>query len=374
MKNVWVSALAVMLAIGGIGRVEAAYELIDLGTLGGLESWAVAVNDGGTVVGSARDSGQIITACEFDTTGQGNNLSWASISGESAVTSVNSSGIGAGYIANNSITTSAVRFDASEPTGVVDLGTLGGDSAMATGINSSGAIVGYARNQTGNDRATLFDSTGNGANIDLGALGGLSSQSMAIDNAGQIVGWAENVNGDTHGVIFDATGNGANTDLGTLGGDTSTAMAVDNGVIVGYAATATDAYHAVLFDADNTSNNLDLGTLGGDFSIARAINGSLIVGAATTTDGETHATLFDATGAGYNIDLNSFIDPASGWVLTSAQGINADGWIVGYGHLAGAQYIERAFLLKPVPEPASLALLVCGSMAVWRRQRKNRRK
>jgi hypothetical protein len=69
------------------------------------------------------------------------------------------------------------------------------------------------------------------------------------------------------------------------------------------------------------------------------------------------------------VDLNGLIDPASGWTLAAARDINDSGWIVGTGTLNGQ---ARAFLLTPVPEPSSLALLGAaagGAMSSARRRR-----
>jgi len=91
---------------------------------------------------------------------------------------------------------------------------------------------------------------------------------------------------------------------------------------------------------------IDLGTLGGAQSLANSINDAgQIVGQAGSSDGHSRATLFDTTGAGNNIDLNTLIDPASGWTLTSANGINDSGWIVEQG--INPQGESHAFLLVP---------------------------
>jgi hypothetical protein len=53
------------------------------------------------------------------------------------------------------------------------------------------------------------------------------------------------------------------------------------------------------------------------------------------------------------VDLNDLIDPALGWELLQALGINDLGQIVGHGRINGQTH---AFLLTPVPVPHSLAL------------------
>ena len=108
---------------------------------------------------------------------------------------------------------------------------------------------------------------------------------------------------------------------------------------------------------------IDLGTLGGTYGAARAINDhDQVVGCSSTADGVAHAFLYDNGGM---IDLNTWLPPASGWVLTGANDINNSGWIVGQGTLNGQTH---AFLLTP--EPASLALLAGGFALIIRRSRR----
>jgi endo-1,4-beta-xylanase len=88
---------------------------------------------------------------------------------------------------------------------------------------------------------------------------------------------------------------------------------------------------------------VDLGTLGGRWSGAEGVNGAgEVVGWSHTADGPMHAMLWTPS-AGL-VDLNALIDPAEGWTLVAAYGINDNGQITGYGY-AGAQL--RAFRLSP---------------------------
>ena len=95
-------------------------------------------------------------------------------------------------------------------------------------------------------------------------------------------------------------------------------------------------------------------------SVANDINDSdLIVGNSQRTAGSAAiATLWEN---GVPIDLNIFLPSGSGWVLTSAEGINDQGDIVGFGTFGGS---TRAFLLHSVPEPGSAVLLLIGGLSL----------
>jgi hypothetical protein len=60
--------------------------------------------------------------------------------------------------------------------------------------------------------------------------------------------------------------------------------------------------------------------------------------------------------------LNSFL-PASvrdeGWVLINSEAINNSGWIIGQAYNTSLD-LEHAFVLSPVPEPGTYALLLAG--------------
>jgi probable HAF family extracellular repeat protein len=163
------------------------------------------------------------------------------------------------------------------------------------------------------------------------------------------------------------------TDLGTLGGSytQSSAMGINNsGQVAGWSGTTGDAaQHAFLYSG---SQMTDLGTLGGVYtnSNANSINNSgQIVGWSFSADlSNQHAFLY---GNGTMTDLNSLIARSSGWKLYGAHGINDNGWIVGTGINSSGQY--HAFLLTPVPEASTLALMGIAAVSLTRHTRRHRR-
>ena len=170
---------------------------IEIGTLGGSDSTANAINDQGVVTGGA------LTA----------NNAWH-----------------------------AFRYD--EAQGIRDLGTLGGRSSVGTALNQSGHIVGYADIADGSYHA--FVNTGSGMQ-DLGTLGGKNSYATAINSDGYVVGAAQLPNGYRRAFLYKP-GSGMEQ-LPTLGGRISVATGVnDHGVVVGASEIANGEWHAFMYE------------------------------------------------------------------------------------------------------------------------------
>jgi probable HAF family extracellular repeat protein len=112
---------------------------------------------------------------------------------------------------------------------------------------------------------------------------------------------------------------------------------------------------------------IDLGTLnGGGFSRAYDLNNNGQVVGEATSGASWHAILFDGQTI---IDLNSLISQNSGWTLNHASGINDRGEITGWGTDSLGR--TEAFLLTPIPEPATVLLLAVGTIALLVRRRRN---
>ena len=331
----------------------------------------------------------------------------------SAATGINSAGDVVGQITSGS-TTHAFVYTAG---GFLDLGTLGGAGSAANAINDSGAIVGWADNGSGQSRAFLYA----GATMsDLGALGGANSVAWGISNGGVIVGSASN--GQESDPYFQQAfryANGTMQALGTLpDGLGSDAYTINSrGLVAGssYEGPLTvPEYprHATIFGNGAVTeiaplvngvvygiNDLDqlVGRVGQFFgtraflyangvatelgvldesigaSEARDINNvGQIVGASgvmlTESQWDYHGFLYASDGT--LSDLNALIDPASGWQIINASGINDAGQIAGTACRGTDCFAVRLDLVSAVPEPGAWAMFA-GGLALFglRRQR-----
>jgi probable HAF family extracellular repeat protein len=345
MKTFQVISYFVFMCLGSFffcTAVFGQYQFIDLGV-----GQAYSINNNGQIVGES--NGQ---ATLFDPMGAGNNV----YLGGGCAYSINNNGQIVGWSNDN-----AILFD---PTGMGNNIDLGVGSAFS--INNNGQSDGWRT-----DNTTLFDSTGSGNNI---FLGGIHSVAYSINDKGQIVGSTVNNHGNSRAILFDPTGMGNNIDLGVLpiypdpeenNSKNSLAYSINNkGQIVG------ECYFAALFDPTGGGNNINIETMEGYVSYACSINNNgQIVGAACGGNESvpTYAKLYDPTGAGNNIILNAFLPERSTWILTSANFINDNGWIVGGGYDPSGY--GHAFLLKPIPEPCTLCLLALGGLALLRKRR-----
>jgi probable HAF family extracellular repeat protein len=221
---------------------------------------------------------------------------------------------------------------------------------VANAISNRGQVVG-----TSGIRAFLWE---DGEMRDLGAVSGTEnagSRGNAINERGQVAGSSQtDVLTSTGGRVTHATlwDRERAIDLGTLGEPTDFSVAFglnERAEVVGESVVgrvgSTTVYHAFLW-AGGWMIDLHPEALGLRHSRATAVNDhGEAVGHASgfygfpTIDGK--AVLWRN---GVAVDLNQRIPAGSGWVLRSAERIDAAGHIVGYGSFEGQ---TRAFLLVP---------------------------
>jgi uncharacterized membrane protein len=142
---------------------------VDLGTLGGDYSIAYSINDSGLIVGQADYATEYIGnipissyhACIYDASGNGDNIDLGTLGGiKSAALFVNNNDQIVGYASDNSGIFKACLFDSTGQGNNIDLNILidptsGWILKEASCINNNGWIVGYGT-YNGIDRAFLL--------------------------------------------------------------------------------------------------------------------------------------------------------------------------------------------------------------------------
>jgi len=240
--------------------------VIDLGTLGGSESWAYGINDTGEVVGQAINDKEEKHAF--------------------------------------------MRRDAT----MFDLGTLGGQESLAHNINKDREVVGWSLTDKDEKHAFIWE---NDVMTDLDTLPGyLESEAHSINANSEVVGWSSNGAEQGHAFLWKE---GKITDLGTLGGDYGRAYSInDSGQIVGKARIASGDFRAALFDPTGRGNNINLNDLifdhghGWTLTEAKSINGNgCIVGHGMNPQGETRGFLLTPT-TPVLLDFEDVADPCTG--------------------------------------------------------------
>ena len=319
---------------------RAQYTAYDLGP-----GHAFGINDAGTVVGDSDTTGHAFSYSGGVMTDLGTLAYYSFASG------INSAGTIVGWSQNYG---NGTCFASSYSNGHITLiGNLGGEGSGALAINSAGTIVGWSYPS---DSYTYhaFSYSG-GVMADLGSLSGGQSKASGINTSGTIVGESYTSGQTMHAFSYS---NGHMTDLGTLGGTgESWAFGINSaGTIAGYSSTTAGAVHAFSY---SNGHMTDLGTLGGTHSEAYGINDAGAIVGDSTTSAAQHA--FSYSG-GIMTDLEPFLASIGMTGTSTAEAIDANGDIVGYGTMANGS--THAFLLVEVPEPSSIALGLCGAAAL----------
>jgi probable HAF family extracellular repeat protein len=233
----------------------------------------------------------------------------------------------------------------------IELGTrycganeLGQGITWVYGVNGTRQAVGITNlfREDGSYLATHAAVWDGGVVTDLGTLGGQTSLATAINENGVVAGYSNLAEGYAmHAFIF---ADGQMKDLGTLGGTLSYPTSINcDGLVVGASYLADGTWHAYLYDGEQMR---DLGTLPKDVhSHAYSINSSgMVVG--YSEDGRTFKGFLSDGATMW--DLNE-LTAGSGWTIIDARGINDAGQIaaVASGYWNGS-WVVRAVLLTPL--------------------------
>lgn len=232
-------------------------------------------------------------------------------------------------------------------------------------INDAGVMTVF---DNANRNAALYD----GHTVkDLGTFGGDTALAIANNNEGSVVSRSVTLlpNDSPYGPLqfrlFETDSDGTSRELQTIEGPNPNAAQInDSGVVVG-----NDAGRPVYW-VDGAPTFL-VGPRGEIYGNAMGINSAgVIVGSSDPANGDVRAAFWQQ---GIGSDLNDLIAADSGWDLEIAYAINDSGQIAGTGLYNGQQ---AAFLLTPtgtslIPEPAacSLAISTASALLLLRRRR-----
>ena len=269
----------------------------DLPGVGGNRAEARAINNRGTIVGTARGLARVNL-----------RLAWRAVQWVNGTVSV--------------------------------LPDLGGTYTEAAGVNNHGQIVGTSDTTGSNSlvgRGTHHAVTWyRGQLTDLGTLGGKSSVGFAINERGVVAGASYTSTGNVHAAMWDQ---GVAVDLPPVGAGWNVGYAInESGTVVGFSekVAGTPYTHAVAWIRGRA---VDLGTLGGAFVQSQATginNEGIIVGVSYSADfSQQHAVEWID---GRIIDLGF---PA-GETLSVANGINDNGTVVGFSDQYALQWSTRS--------------------------------
>ena len=341
-------------------KPKSSYELIDLGTLGGVASAPVDINERGDVTGISNLAIPDPTPRAFryrngilEDIGAFTSIPAPQISipyginrhGDVVGYSPADPAIYGGPVLHGFLYRNGEMIDVTVRDGIIPAGLA------LLGINDAGDMIGRLRPsvdvQEGDPRLSrgVILIQQNGAIFDLGTMGSGSSVPTAvgldINNNGEIVGYVRVSDDEIRGFYYHAgqyehvTGPPICAALH----DAAVGRINDVGQIIGSCSTQ-GGFRSFVYDtASRSYTELGLSASGlNDFGD--------IVGSASVP-GASHAFLYDNDERQLR-DLNALIDAGSGWLyLEAATAINNSGDITGTGRVSNGE--SHAFLLRKRP-------------------------
>ncbi|RYG31357.1 DUF3466 family protein [bacterium] len=258
-------------------------------------------------------------------------------------------------------------FRALSGTAMTDL-TPYPSASIAYDLNDNGWTVG-----NGSDLAfggsVAFRYNGDGTYQRLGRFGtGRESTAYAINASGTVVGrsasaYVNGFNRDYLGFIWTESGGLQPLSKPEGAGNTWAYDINDAGTIVGRSDIGT-AFEPVLWDASGRIRVLSR-PANSSYGEANVINANgAVLGKLYNQASFDRPILWNPDGS--LVELGGL--GMDGWVIRDAVGMNDGGQIVGTAYRNG---IARAYVLTPVPEPASLVALTLGGLALLRRRKRS---
>jgi uncharacterized membrane protein len=336
------------------------YTITDLGTLSASTyAYGLAVNKNGlatgysqaSVSGSFRD--HVFSSIGDGITDLGSSGPWGS-SDNTYANGINDSSVFVGtadYFGSGTLIRAFRNFLPGSWTLLE--GFQSGAHSEGVAINKNGDAVGFSQNSSSVDRATLWKSTDT-TGTDLQSLAGQNNANVSYANGinkdGYIVGKSYYTGGNTKFHAFQNTAPYAaldsSADLGSMGGASKESIAYalnDFKQVVGSSQDSGSVWRAFI-KAPNSGTGSGFTDLGaGANSSAYAINNS---GQVVGTVANSSAFIWQ-NDLGYK-NLQSLLPTGSQWTLISAEAINDNGTIVGWGYNnAVSETYVHGFIMTP---------------------------
>lgn len=300
--------------------LSATYDVADLGVLADTDaSVATDLNNHGVVVGYASRSGLFPQTKAFQYDANTGLQDLGTLGGNNAgAVAINDHGQITGWAHDANDKQRGFRHDPGQ--GMVDLGGLGTNAGVyPADININGDVVGGSY-YNGMGVGFIYTDA-NGMEINTPATTTASRSTRAINDQGDVA-------------VFSSARSWI---TGTGGGfiDDNYPTALNNSQVATGSSDPFGRTGELFRHSAGNGSEL-LGTLAGGHTIGHDVNElGTIVGEGDLSNGSSHALVYtDADGM---IDLNHLVSPDVGWELISASAINDAGQIVGTGLINGAQ-------------------------------------
>jgi uncharacterized membrane protein len=328
--------------------------IVEIPPLGGGEGLVFMhdIDDGGVAVGSAQVDGRYHGFRWTERGGVTDLSTQAGFGTQSFTSAIAPDGAIAGQSDHGDGTGTLYGYRWTASGGRVEVCPAG---CSVWDLNAAGQVVGLL---PGRDTTTwqAFVWSSEGGIQPLGTLGGARSSASGISERGLVVGNAQLAGSAPddvgHAFLYDARAphpalQDLNARAHTPGWVLRAANDVSDKFVVGYGLHDGQS-HAFRLSLETGAVD-DLGTLGNGSSVGWALDAAGDVVGWVASDPHTNVAFVWGPSLGKMVALGDLVDPADGWRLQQANGINSHGAIVGMATHHG------------VPVGFQLTLPLCGS-------------
>ena len=360
-----VAALGVSVLSGSALAFDIPFFLTPLGDLEGGDFFSTAwgLNDNGMVVGTGTNSDNELQAFMWNEMDGMTAVPGLDVPQGSTARGINNDGVIVGFSSptgsgQNDVNAFVYKdgaidyiFDGNPQVRWSRGWGISGDVGYGWVGAGGGTLVGYTYD-VNTEVTTLYETPGYRSTLVRGYNA----------NTGFAVGTSYNVDTvDSIATVWDADMNA--TVLGVLAGfDESRATAItDDGIVIG-ASGRMNFEQREAFKWTANDGLMSLGLLAGfDNTGASAISddGSIILGRAYNVEEDDGVGTYWTEDTGW-VDINTIVQDLDGYLVYGTKGFNEDGWVIADAFNPNGDV--EAVLLRPIPGPASIALLALGGI------------